>query len=55
MLLNIKRHIYISYTTYNLSKKNKRHAIFFIRNIIFKFTVSQWDHTSSKVGYHDHV
>ena len=22
---------------------------------VFKFTVSQWDHTSSMVGYHDHV
>jgi len=22
---------------------------------VSKFTVSQWDHTSSKVGYHDHV
>ena len=24
-------------------------------DMVSKFTVSQWDHTSSKVGYHDHV
>jgi len=38
--LNIKRHMYISYTTYNLSKKIKWHIIFLTRHIIF-FEINQ--------------
>jgi len=40
MSLNIKRHIYVSYTTYNLFKKIKQHTVFLIRHIIF-FEIKQ--------------
>ena len=40
MSLNIKRHIYVSYTTYNLLQKIKRYLIFLIRHIIF-FEIKQ--------------
>jgi len=35
MSLNIKRHVYVSYTTYNLLKRIKRHSIFLTGHIIF--------------------
>ena len=40
MSLNIKRHIYVSYTTYNLIKKIKCHIIFLIRHVIY-FEIKQ--------------
>jgi len=40
MSLNIKRHVYVSYTTYNLFKKIKQHVISLIRHIIF-FEIKQ--------------
>jgi len=46
-------------------KSHNMHKIFFLvcstpgpmssLDTVSKFTVSQWDHTSSMVGYHDHV
>jgi len=41
MLLNIKRHICVSYTTYNLSKKITWHIIFLLGHIYFF-----WDYTT---------
>jgi len=40
MSLNIKRHIYVSYTTYNLCKKIKQHIVFLIWHIIL-FKIKQ--------------
>jgi len=61
------KHIYVIVVPHVCCSKNPTKCTFFFlwsavrldpchhSGTVCKFTMSQWDHTSSKVGYHDHV